>query len=83
MVEENFASLLAAINNYSMPANSPGDGLIVATNGTDTAYYIYSETGAGGNDFIDFSEVSLLGVVEDAVLTTNDFQVVEPSQANP
>ena len=78
LTEQYFTTLLTTINgDYSKNADSSKDGLIVATNGTDTAFYSYTESGAGGNDVIDFSEIKLLGVVEDAVLTTGDFQIME------
>jgi hypothetical protein len=71
LTETGLVNLLSAINSLFVTATSTETGLIVAQDGTNTAYYYYEESEAN-NSAVTASELQLLGQV-DAVAGTGEF----------
>ena len=63
-------------SNDTLSATTNDDGLIVATDGTNTSIYYYLESSAGPTT-VSASELTFLAHVNDAVLTSSDFSFVD------
>jgi hypothetical protein len=73
LTETSFTTLLAAIS-AAAPSAAPGqDALVVAQDGTDTAFYVYSESTSTG---AQQAELTMLALASGSLVAQTDVTVV-------